>query len=279
MTLKTQPRFKSTSGLAYIKCGHGPAVVLVHGVGLCAEAWFQQTAILSHNHTVYAVDMPGHGDSDLLDSDDAGLAEYANAISQLVEYEIKTPVIIMGHSMGAMIAIQFASHYPKLCLGALALNSIYRRSKQARVAVQQRAQRMLDNPELDRVSQPILRWFGQEPQGKELEMAELCAGWLNQASPLGYAKAYGIFSRNDGPTDSELLSIKVPMAFITGDMDSNSSAEMSRKMALLAPQGSFHLISKSRHMAQITHPEEVNHLLLGFVSKCQQEKQELIREF
>lgn len=269
MTLKTQPRCKSANGLAYIKSGCGPAIVLVHGVGLCAEAWFHQTEALSRTHTVYAVDMPGHGESDLLESKEAGLTEYVDAIAAWVEHEIGTPVIIMGHSMGAMIAIQFAARHSELCLGALALNSIYRRTEQARAAVQQRAQSMLDNPELDRVSMPLLRWFGENPQGQELEMVALCSSWLSQASPSGYAKAYSIFSRHDGPLDSDLNGIKVPLAFITGDRDTNSSAEMSRQMAALTPLGSFHIISRSRHMVQLTHPKEVNQLVLGFVDKCQ----------
>lgn len=269
MILKTQPRYKSSNGLAYIKSGNGPAIVLVHGVGLRAEAWFQQTEVLSQTHTVYAVDMPGHGESYLLENEDAGLLEYVDAIAEFVEHEVCKPVIMMGHSMGAMIAIQFAARHQKFCRGALALNSIYRRTEQASAAVRQRAQSMLENPDLDRVSTPILRWFGENPQGKELEMLELCASWLNQASPSGYAKAYGIFSRHDGPDDSELNGIKVPLAFITGDRDSNSSAEMSRQMAALSPCGSFHVISRSRHMVQLTHPKEVNQLLLGFVDKCE----------
>ncbi|MEH6444766.1 MAG: alpha/beta hydrolase [Oceanospirillaceae bacterium] len=270
MTLTTQQRFKSANGLAYTKCGSGPAIVLVHGVGLCAQAWLNQTSDLCKNNTVYAIDMPGHGESELLAEANADLDEYVDAIAQWIDEELNTAVIMMGHSMGSMIALRFAIAYPLLCRGVVALNSVYRRTDQARIAVQQRAQSMLDNPELDRVSTPILRWFGEAPTGHIKQMAQLCASWLSEAPAIGYAKAYDIFSRNDGPLDSELASIAVPVAFITGDLDSNSSGEMSQKMAHLTPQGSAHVIENSRHMVQLTHPDQINQLLLSFVNECQQ---------
>lgn len=271
MTLKTQQRFKADCGLAFTQCGSGPAIVLVHGVGLRAEAWLHQIEVLSQHNTVYAIDMPGHGESELLADPAADLTEYVDVIAQWIEAEIKVPVIMMGHSMGSMIALQFAVRYPQWCRGAVALNSVYRRTEQARIAVQQRAQSMLDNPQLDRVTTPIARWFSENPQGFEKEMAQLCASWLVAAPATGYAKAYGIFSRNDGPSDTDLASIKVPVAFITGDGDSNSSPLMSQQMAALTPNASAHVIEDSRHMVQLTHPDEINSLLLNFVDQCQQE--------
>lgn len=274
MTLKTQPRFKSKNGLAYSKCGTGPAIVLVHGVGLRAEAWLYQIEALCQNNTVYAIDMPGHGESDLLADDNignsAGLSEYVAAIAQWIESEINTAVIIMGHSMGSMIALRLAVNYPQLCSGIVALNSVYKRSEQARLAVQLRAKNMLGNPVLDRVNMPVSRWFGEKPKGQMKQLAELCASWLSAAPAMGYAKAYEIFSRNDGPSKNELLYMKIPVAFITGDMDSNSSSEMSQQMALLAPNGRVHVIKGAGHMAPLTHADEINKLLLSFVSQCQQ---------
>jgi pimeloyl-ACP methyl ester carboxylesterase len=270
--LKTQQRYKSAQGIAYTRSGitrnaNDPAIVLIHGVGLRAEAWFYQVEALAKSHTVYAIDMPGHGESDLLIDENAGLNEYVSAIASWVETEINAPVIIMGHSMGAMIALRFAIDYPQQCTAVVALNAVYQRTEEARAAVQQRAQHMLDNPDLDRVSTPIARWFGESPNGHDLEMAKLCASWLNAAPAQGYAKAYGIFSCNDGPLASELATINVPVAFVTGDGDSNSSPEMSIEMAELTPQGFACVIEDSRHMVQITHAQAVNQQLVDFVSQ------------
>ncbi|MGB1238316.1 MAG: alpha/beta fold hydrolase [Pseudomonadales bacterium] len=269
MISKTQQRFKSDSGFAYTVAGSGPAIVLVHGVGLRAEAWQQQVDALSQHNTVYALDMPGHGQSELLSNPEADLQAYVDAIASWIASEVKAPVILMGHSMGSMIALHFAVRYPQWCRGAVALNAVYRRTEAARQAVQARAKAMLENPQLDRVSTPIARWFSENPQGFEREMAELCASWLEAAPAVGYARAYGIFSRSDSPSDQALAEIEAPVAYITGDGDANSSPQMSQQMAALTPHGSAHVIEHSRHMVQLTHPAQINQLLLDFVARCQ----------
>ncbi len=268
MTLKTQQRYKSANGLAYFKTGTGAPIVLIHGVGLRAEAWLNQVPVLSQQHTVYAIDMPGHGESALLAQDDAGLEEYVDAIADWIKTEIEEPVIMVGHSMGSMIALNFAIRYKALCAGVAALNSVYRRTPQAKQAVQQRALDMLENPALDKVTTPVLRWFNQNPQGFEKQMAELCKQWLLAAPATGYARAYQIFSQNDGPRDEELAALDIPLIFITGDGDSNSSGQMSERMAALCANGSYAVIAESRHMVPMTHPEEINPLLAEFVQQC-----------
>ena len=99
-------------------------------------------------------------------------------------------------------------------------------------------------------------------------MAELCRDWLAKAPTEGYTRSYRIFSENDGPDDKALSELKVPVTFITGDGDSNSSALMSEQMASLCTNGSYTVISDSRHMLQMTHPDELNPLLVQFVEQC-----------
>jgi pimeloyl-ACP methyl ester carboxylesterase len=266
--LKTLQRYKSDNALAYSKSGAGLPIVLVHGVGLRAESWAAQIEMLSQTHTVYAVDMPGHGESLLLE-DCAGLEAYVDAIANWIKAEINQPVIMMGHSMGSMIALNFAMRYSKFCTGVVALNSVYRRTAAAKSAVQQRALQMLENPESVTADAPITRWFTNTADDYEQQMAELCRQWLNNAPKVGYAKAYTIFSSNDGPRDEDLAALNVPTLFATGDGDSNSSPEMSQQMSSLCQKGSFAVIKNARHMVQMTHPQQVNQLLQAFVVRCE----------
>ena len=88
--------------------------MLIHGVGLRAEAWNAQITALSQRYLVQAVDMPGHGESD--GSDLQSLAEFTDAIAAGID----SPALVMGHSMGAMIALDLASRYPSLVTGVVA---------------------------------------------------------------------------------------------------------------------------------------------------------------
>lgn len=62
MTSTILPR-SNIGSLAAITAGEGPLVLLIHGVGLRAEAWGAQIDALSATCRVIAVDMPGHGGS------------------------------------------------------------------------------------------------------------------------------------------------------------------------------------------------------------------------
>ena len=82
MTWTIQPR-SSFGALAAITGGSGPNVVLVHGVGLRAEAWGGQLQALAQNGRVIAVDMPGHGESARL-GDHPSLTDFSDAIAVIL---------------------------------------------------------------------------------------------------------------------------------------------------------------------------------------------------
>ena len=54
---------KTLGGTSFIDTGEGEAILLIHGVGLNAEAWAPQIAAFAASHRVIAMDMAGHGQS------------------------------------------------------------------------------------------------------------------------------------------------------------------------------------------------------------------------
>jgi hypothetical protein len=73
--------------IAYRRSGQGPAVVLIHGVGLQGDIWAPQVEALAADHDVVAVDMLGHGGSSLPPAEPT-LAHYADATKQQGELSI-----------------------------------------------------------------------------------------------------------------------------------------------------------------------------------------------
>lgn len=270
MTSITLPRSKSSTGIAYHQMGEGEqTVVLIHGVGLRLESWLQQFDAVSEQATVYAIDMPGHGESDCLADEQPDLPHYVAQIKQFIETIIAKPVVIMGHSMGAMIALALADALGAQCRGVVALNAVYRRSDEAKQAVKARAEAM--NRDISNVSPcaPIARWFSEAPSEHEAEMATWCRQWLEQANPRGYAQAYSVFAREDGPSDALLSSLQMPALFLTGDGDKNSSGVMSRQMAAQVKHGQAMVVEDARHLVQLTHAAVVNQALLSFLAECE----------
>jgi pimeloyl-ACP methyl ester carboxylesterase len=96
----------------YVKWGiQGPPIVCVHG--LTANAFFFQAVAddLARDHQVYAYDLRGRGDSDKPEQG-YSVPIHAEDLAQLIDaWGLERPIII-GHSLGALIALYFAAHYP-----------------------------------------------------------------------------------------------------------------------------------------------------------------------
>lgn len=255
MTWTTRPR-SDLAGLGAITRGDGPLVVLIHGVGLRAEAWNAQIDALALDHRVVAVDMPGHGHSPAL-PDTPCLADFTDAIARVID----APAVVIGHSMGTMIALDLATRHADKVLGVAALNAIFERSDAAAEAVQSRAA-ALDPAQIADPSAPLQRWFGA---GDSPERTA-CHDWLTSCDPKGYKTAYTVFAHENGPSRNALQKLHCPALFLTGADEPNSTPAMSQAMATLAPQGRAEIIPNAAHMLPMTHPNAVNDALRAFLA-------------
>ena len=258
MTWTTRPRSERKE-LAVIAEGTGPRLLLIHGVGLRAEAWNAQMNALSERFEMIAPDLPGHGESEGL-SFPATLADFGDRLARLLD----RPTVIVGHSLGALIALDIAARHPERIQGVAALNAIYRRTDVAQQAVQERA-RSLDGQTVADPDGPLQRWFGEEPSPER----NACKEWLQGVDPYGYRTAYKVFADEDGPAHEDLRGLRCPALFITGEREPNSTPAMSRAMAGLAPKGQVQVIGGAAHMMPMTHADEVNSALRRFVEECQ----------
>jgi len=87
------------------------SVILVHGSWGSSAMWIEYTQFLSQNGwDVYALDLRGHGQSEGSVSG-ATMEDYAQDVKQVVtEYDLNNPVII-GHSMGGLVALLYVAQY------------------------------------------------------------------------------------------------------------------------------------------------------------------------
>jgi pimeloyl-ACP methyl ester carboxylesterase len=98
---------------AYVKAGTGPAILLLHGIGMDHKSWLPVIERLSDRYTVIAPDLRGHGLSDKPRAD-YSIAGYANAMRDLLTVLGVGSVTVVGHSLGGGIAMQFAYQYPQM---------------------------------------------------------------------------------------------------------------------------------------------------------------------
>src|SRR5262245_29011005 len=110
-------------GLYYERAGDGdPALLFVHG-WCCDHSFFApQVDHFGAAHTVVTTDLRGCGRSDR-PADGYDVTTFADDLAWLCgEIDVPTPVVVVGHSLGGMIAIELAARYPALCRAVIAVD-------------------------------------------------------------------------------------------------------------------------------------------------------------
>lgn len=97
---------------AYRRRGSGEAVLLVHGIGDSSTTWSEVLRDLSADHDVLAPDLLGHGFSDKPRAD-YSVGGFANALRDLLTVLDIERATVVGHSLGAIVAMQFAYQFPE----------------------------------------------------------------------------------------------------------------------------------------------------------------------
>ena len=254
---------KTSNGTAWIRCGNGPSIVLLHGVGMNQSVWAPELNHLCENFDVLIYDMWGHGKSELPNRE-LSLKDYTQQLVDLLkELEIDSAVFA-GHSMGALIALDSAINNPNTCLGVCAMNAVFNRSAEQSAAVKKRAADLGAGGVSVNLSETLERWFGQPGTHEFPEAEALARELLLEVNPKGYEAAYSVFAVSDKAHLNTLPNLSVPSLFFTSDGDPNSTPEMSLAMAALAPNGSAKVLTGHRHMMTLTAPIEVSATLATF---------------
>ena len=96
--------------LAY-RCGgsHGPVVLLLHGISSGAASWLSCASLLAAHARVIAWDAPGYGNSQALPIAAPKAADYALRLQDLMRALDVRPDVIVGHSLGALMAATYVA--------------------------------------------------------------------------------------------------------------------------------------------------------------------------
>ncbi len=96
---------KDGTPIAYEKSGHGPALVLVHGTSADHGRWAVILPQLQERYTVYAMDRRGRGGSG--DNPPYAIEREFEDVAAVVD-SIPSPVVLLGHSYGAICSLEGA---------------------------------------------------------------------------------------------------------------------------------------------------------------------------
>ncbi len=99
--------------LRSFEAGRGPSVALLHGFGGAASNWTLVAPALAQRCRVLVLELPGHGGSSALPAPVETLDPYADRLAVLLD----EPTVLVGHSLGAVVALRIAARHPGLVRG------------------------------------------------------------------------------------------------------------------------------------------------------------------
>ena len=247
----------------YSRTGRGDTVILLHGLGMQHSIWKPQVELLKSSYDVLTFDMLGHGESGL-PRESPSLSDYSDQLLSVMDALGITRAHIAGHSMGALISLEFALAHPDRVRSVASLNGVYCRTEDLRRAVEHRAQQLDENGGITDPGETLTRWFGNPIPAHLSEAAEAVRTMLLSINPVGYRRTYRLFAGSDRRHHGRLAALAAPALFMTSENDAHSTPEMSEAMAAAAPDGRRVIIPHERHMMTITAPALVTQYLTAF---------------
>jgi pyruvate dehydrogenase E2 component (dihydrolipoamide acetyltransferase) len=102
--------------IRYLRRGEGAeSTILIHGFGGDLNTWMFNHEALASGHSVFALDLPGHGSSSK-QVGDGTLEGFAKVVEGFLDILGLTKAHLAGHSMGGAVAAIFAQKHPERCL-------------------------------------------------------------------------------------------------------------------------------------------------------------------
>ncbi len=239
---------------------NNPPILFIHGFGGDQNNWLFNSTALSDRHTVYIIDLPGHGSS----SKSVGsgtLTEFAKSVSALLKSISVQHVHIVGHSLGAAIGVELAaisqSQVASLTLlsGAGAGTDVDRQYIEGFISANRRKDIM-----------PYLKQLFADPglvsremiedvlKAKRIDGAEHCMRTIVEAS---------IFNTCDTKPGENLAKLGLPVQVIWGKDDQIAVVSHTDD---LPDSINVHIIDDAGHMVHMEAPGKVNELIATFIT-------------
>lgn len=265
----------------------GLPVILTHGWSLDGDEWYYTKRDLARRHRLIVWDLPGLGRSTRPADNDWSLEKLAANLDTVLELAGDRPSVLVGHSIGGMIALTHCRLFPEAWgrrVGGLVLvHSTY--TNPVRTTAWAKLHTALQKPVLEPLCHlmiwlaPIvwgLNWLSylngsahrsterSSFSGRESrEQLNFLARYTVKAWPAVLARGFLAMFRYDAT--STLPRISVPTLVVAGDQDKTCTPEASAEMSQAIPGASLVTLQPARHGGHFEHHGPFNRAVQQFI--------------
>jgi pimeloyl-ACP methyl ester carboxylesterase/mannose-6-phosphate isomerase-like protein (cupin superfamily) len=257
--------------------GEGRPIVLVHGLGLSGALWNRMRETFGDGYRLVLVDLRGAGRSRELERIDLSLRRWANDLGEVVRrLELDRPVLV-GHSLGASIALEFALERPGE-VGALVLLG-------AEANLSNLAPRMLAAAErIESAGLPT--WvdefwstnppFSQASLRRDPSILGEYREQLLENDAVDYVRQCRAIASAESLAD-RLGSVGQPVLVVVGADDDRTLPEHGRRLAQAMPRARLVELAEVGHTMPLEAPAETARAIREFLRELHVEKAHVLR--
>ncbi len=236
--------------------GKGPkTVILVHGWTCDETTWNAQVPALSKEYRVITLDLPGHGQTGSPKDGKLSMDLFARAVEAVRKDSKADRVVLVGHSMGTPVVIQYARLYPEHTAalvfvdGGVTLPTGARRPDPKAIA----------GPDGVKARETIIRSMFSASTTPD-EQKHILTMML--AAPE--STAVGAMQATFDPANWKGDVFQQPILGLYAD---HSGAGNREYMSTHFPNMDYEEIAGTGHFLMLEKPEEFNQLLIAFLDK------------
>lgn len=258
-------RVKAATPLAISVAGHGPLVILVHGMGGDRSTWHAQIDALSERYTAASVDLRGYGDSaDAPEPLDFKRDFTADLLAVMDHFGVRRAHLV-GLSMGGRVVRGACLREPERVASLTLANTspgfdAMDASEMDRF-IAERSQR------LSAGVLPADFGIGQARQmmapGTNPAVVAVAAQAMQRLRPAQYLQVLAASTRQD--RGDRLEDIACPTLVITSDQDRVYGAAISDRMLARLPKARHVRIASAGHLSNLEQPQAFNQALRAFL--------------
>lgn len=245
-----------TSGITFAAAGSkGPPLVLLHGIGGNAASFGPLMDGLADRCRCFAWNMPGYGGSrPLLPLTFPGLAE---RLAAFLDERGLTSVHLLGHSIGGMVAQEFALHFPEhvRSLVLVATTSAFgsRDGEFQRRFIAERTAPLDAGHGMAALARELVPGLlGDDPDPQAPALAEGSMAAVPEAAYRAALECLVTFDRR-----AALGDYRMPVLLVAGERDRLAPAAVMQRMAARIPDARCVVLPGAGHLLPLERPREL----------------------
>ena len=251
------------STLRYETAGDGPPVVFIHGLGVTSNVWHAQRIALSKYFRVIVYDRSGCGRSPRT-SDGYSIDGWADELAGLLDHLAVATTVVVGHSLGSMIAQRFAAKYPTRSCALVLAGGEAVLTREGKDVLTERAQ-MIESQGLIAAVDPWLAGvLSAATRAANPALAGLLRAMFLACDDATYAQQ--CLALRDGDVRGDHARITCPTILLVGDQDPVTPLSWQQQIAAGIAGSSIRIVPDTAHMTMLESPAVFNTALLEFLA-------------